>query len=177
LLVKLSITERDSLIEIKCCATIGARNYPTLAVCRIPRSVSRFALFQTECRKCLHPQERIGQKKWSGYFIYQWNASSVARGMFVARLIQQNRDGQRQISSSEGRTMAMRRGSEGGRHVDTTLGDLIAAVTEEVTSVTGNTASTSQLVSDVLQDLFRARRARFKRSSRLAFWLFLKWLL
>jgi hypothetical protein len=66
--------------------------------------------------------------------------------------------------------MSMKRaGRNGGKHVDTTLGELIAAVTEEVRSVTGNTGSTNQLVSDVLQDLFRARRARFKRTSRLAF--------
>jgi hypothetical protein len=53
------------------------------------------------------------------------------------------------------------------RKVDTTLGDLIAAVTDEVSPLTSTTAKTNILVSYILNDLFVTRRVRLKQKSSL----------
>ena len=55
----------------------------------------------------------------------------------------------------------------GAKHFETTLGGLVAAVSDEIASVTGDTPTTRRLVSYILQDLFQSRRARFKRHPRL----------
>ncbi len=44
-----------------------------------------------------------------------------------------------------------------------TLGDLIAAVTEEVSPLTRGSANTNILVSYILRDLFAMRRVRLKK--------------
>jgi hypothetical protein len=49
------------------------------------------------------------------------------------------------------------------KHIDTTLGDLIAAVTDEVMPIAGNQANADALVSYILNDLLIARRVRMKR--------------
>jgi len=49
------------------------------------------------------------------------------------------------------------------KHIDTTLGDLIAAVTDEVMPIAGNQANADALVSYILNDLLVARRVRMKR--------------
>ena len=61
----------------------------------------------------------------------------------------------------------MRAARHGTKRIETTLGELVAAVTEETASVTGNTNSTNALVSYILQDLFLSRRVRLKKHSRL----------
>jgi hypothetical protein len=43
-----------------------------------------------------------------------------------------------------------------------TLGDLIAAVTDEVSPLTGGAAKTNILVSYIVRDLFASRRVRLK---------------
>jgi hypothetical protein len=50
---------------------------------------------------------------------------------------------------------------------DTTLGELIVAVTDEVAPLTTNRTTTNALVSYILQDLFLKRRARLKKRSAL----------
>jgi hypothetical protein len=54
------------------------------------------------------------------------------------------------------------------KKISSTLGDLIAAVTEEVTRVTGDTERTEILVSYVLADLFAKGRVRLRKGSALA---------
>jgi len=44
-----------------------------------------------------------------------------------------------------------------------TLGDLIAAVTEEISPLTRGSVNTNFLVSYIVKDLFAKRRVRFKR--------------
>ncbi len=53
------------------------------------------------------------------------------------------------------------------RKIDTTLGDLIAAVTDEVSPLTSTRAKTNILVSYILNDLFVTRRVRLKQKSSL----------
>ena len=53
------------------------------------------------------------------------------------------------------------------RKIDTTLGDLIAAVTDEVSPLTSTSAKTNILVSYILNDLFVTRRVRLKQKSSL----------
>ena len=53
------------------------------------------------------------------------------------------------------------------RKVDTTLGDLIAAVTDEVSPLTSTRTKTNILVSYILNDLFVTRRVRLKQKSSL----------
>jgi len=55
----------------------------------------------------------------------------------------------------------------GKKQIHTTLGELIAAVTEEVLPVTGSRANANALVSYILSDLFMARRVRLRRRSAL----------
>jgi hypothetical protein len=55
----------------------------------------------------------------------------------------------------------------GKKQINTTLGELIAAVTEEVMPVAGNRANANALVSYILNDLFSARRVRLRRRSAL----------
>jgi len=50
---------------------------------------------------------------------------------------------------------------------NTTLGDLIAAVTDEVSPLTRDPANTNRLVSYILRDLFAQKRIRLKRRSTL----------
>lgn len=47
--------------------------------------------------------------------------------------------------------------------IDTTLGDLIAAVTDEVMPIAGSQANANALVSYILNDLIVARRVRIKK--------------
>jgi hypothetical protein len=49
----------------------------------------------------------------------------------------------------------------------TTLGDLIAAVTDEVSTLTRGAAKTNLLVSYIVRDLFATRRVRLKRRTAL----------
>jgi len=49
----------------------------------------------------------------------------------------------------------------------TTLGDLIAAVTDEVSPVTRGNGNTNILVSYIVKDLFATRRVRLKRRTIL----------
>jgi hypothetical protein len=51
----------------------------------------------------------------------------------------------------------------GRKQINTTLGELIAAVTEEVLPVAGNRANANALVCYILSDLFTARRVRLTR--------------
>ena len=44
-----------------------------------------------------------------------------------------------------------------------TLGDLIAAVTDEVSPLTGGAPNTNVLVSYIVRDLFATRRVRLKK--------------
>ena len=53
------------------------------------------------------------------------------------------------------------------KQIDTTLGDLIAAVTDEVMPIAGSEANADALVSYILNDLIVARRLRMKK--RFAF--------
>ena len=51
--------------------------------------------------------------------------------------------------------------------VNTTLGELIFAVTEEVAPLKADQTTTNALVSYVVQDLFLKRRVRLKKKSHL----------
>ena len=53
----------------------------------------------------------------------------------------------------------------GKKSIDTTLGDLIAAVTDEVMPLAGNQANADALVSYILNDLFFAKRIRLRKRS------------
>jgi hypothetical protein len=53
------------------------------------------------------------------------------------------------------------------RSIDTTLGELIAAVTDEVMPLAGNQANTDALVSYIVNDLLVAKRVRLRRRSAL----------
>lgn len=48
------------------------------------------------------------------------------------------------------------------RKINTTLGDLIVAVTDEVSPFTSSAAKTNILVSYILNDLFETRRIRLR---------------
>jgi hypothetical protein len=48
----------------------------------------------------------------------------------------------------------------------TTLGELIVAVTDEVRPLTRNAANTGVIVSLIVQDLFRRRRVRLQKRTR-----------
>jgi hypothetical protein len=58
-------------------------------------------------------------------------------------------------------------GMRAKKQVNTTLGDLIAAVTDEVMPIAGNQANADALVSYILNDLLIAKRVRMKK--RFAF--------
>jgi hypothetical protein len=49
------------------------------------------------------------------------------------------------------------------RRINTTLGELIAAVTDEVMPIAGNQANADALVSYILNDLLVARRMKIKK--------------
>jgi hypothetical protein len=51
------------------------------------------------------------------------------------------------------------------KQINTTLGDFIAAVTDEVMPLAGNQANADALVSYILNDLLIARRMRLKKRS------------
>jgi len=53
------------------------------------------------------------------------------------------------------------------KRVNTTLGELIVAVTDQVPPLTGNRVTTNALVSYILQDLFLKRRVRLRKRSAL----------
>jgi hypothetical protein len=55
----------------------------------------------------------------------------------------------------------------GRNEIKTTLGDLIAAVTDEVSPLTDSSIKTDILVSYILNDLLATRRVRFKNRSAL----------
>ena len=55
----------------------------------------------------------------------------------------------------------------GKKHINTTLGELIAAVTDEVMPIAGNQANADALVSYILNDLLVAKRLKL-RSPRAA---------
>ena len=55
----------------------------------------------------------------------------------------------------------------GRNEIRTTLGDLIAAVTDEVSPLTDSSIKTDILVSYILNDLLATRRVRFKNRSAL----------
>ena len=50
--------------------------------------------------------------------------------------------------------------------IDTTLGDLIVAVTDEVKPLASNPTNANILVFRILQDLFARRRVRLKKRSK-----------
>lgn len=52
------------------------------------------------------------------------------------------------------------------RRIDTTLGELIVAITDEVMPVAGNKANANALVSYILHELFTARRLRLRKRAR-----------
>ena len=49
------------------------------------------------------------------------------------------------------------------KRIDTTLGELIAAVTDEVMPLAGNQANADALVSYIVNDLFEAKRIKLRR--------------
>ena len=49
------------------------------------------------------------------------------------------------------------------KQIDTTLGELIVAVTDEVMPIAGNRANANALASLILNDLFATRRVRLRR--------------
>jgi hypothetical protein len=53
------------------------------------------------------------------------------------------------------------------KRVNTTLGELIVAVTDQVAPLTADRVTTSALVSYILQDLFLKRRVRLRKRSAL----------
>jgi hypothetical protein len=53
------------------------------------------------------------------------------------------------------------------KELNTTLGDLIAAITDEVTRVAGATEQTEALVSYVVADLFASGQVRLQKDSVL----------
>jgi hypothetical protein len=53
------------------------------------------------------------------------------------------------------------------KEMSTTLGDLVAAVTDEVTRITGDTERTDVLVSYVVADLFASGQVRWQKDSVL----------
>jgi hypothetical protein len=53
------------------------------------------------------------------------------------------------------------------KKIDTTLGELIAAVTDEVMPLAGNRANANALVSYILQDLLVAKRLKLKSRGAL----------
>ena len=53
------------------------------------------------------------------------------------------------------------------KRINTTLGDLIAAVTDEVMPIAGNQANADALVSYILNDLLRARKAKLANRAAL----------
>lgn len=55
----------------------------------------------------------------------------------------------------------------GKKSIDTTLGELIAAVTDEVMPVAGDQANADALVSYILNDLLVAKRVRLRKRSTL----------
>ena len=52
--------------------------------------------------------------------------------------------------------------------IDTTLGDLIVAVTDEVKTLASNSTNANILVFRILQDLFARKRVRLKKRSKRA---------
>jgi hypothetical protein len=54
------------------------------------------------------------------------------------------------------------------KQINTTLGELIAAVTDEVLPVAGSRANAHALVSYILTDLFATRRVRLRRRTAAA---------
>jgi len=52
------------------------------------------------------------------------------------------------------------------KSIDTTLGELIAAVTDEVMPVAGDQANADALVSYIVNDLFVAKRVRLRKRRR-----------
>ncbi|HYY24582.1 MAG TPA: hypothetical protein VE689_03755 [Candidatus Udaeobacter sp.] len=52
--------------------------------------------------------------------------------------------------------------------IDTTLGDLIVAVTDEVKPLASNPTNANILVFRILQDLFARKRVRLKKRSKRA---------
>jgi hypothetical protein len=53
------------------------------------------------------------------------------------------------------------------RSIDTTLGELIAAVTDEVMPLAGSQANADALVSYIVNDLLVAKRVRLRKRSAL----------
>jgi hypothetical protein len=53
------------------------------------------------------------------------------------------------------------------KHINTTLGELIAAVTDEVMPIAGNQANADALVSYILNDLLVAKRVKIKKRMAL----------
>jgi hypothetical protein len=53
------------------------------------------------------------------------------------------------------------------KRVNTTLGELIVAVTDQVAPLAANRVTTNALVSYILQDLFLKRRVRLSKRSAL----------
>ena len=51
--------------------------------------------------------------------------------------------------------------------IDTTLGELISVVTDEVMPIAGNQANADALVSYILNDLLVAKRVRLRKRSAL----------
>lgn len=51
--------------------------------------------------------------------------------------------------------------------IDTTLGELISVVTDEVMPIAGNQANADALVSYILNDLLVAKRVRLRKRSTL----------
>jgi hypothetical protein len=54
-----------------------------------------------------------------------------------------------------------------GKRFNTTLGDLIVAVTDEIAPLAADRTTTNALVSYILQDLFLKRRIRLRKRSAM----------
>lgn len=53
------------------------------------------------------------------------------------------------------------------KQINTTLGELIAAVTDEVTPIAGSQANADALVSYIVNDLLIAKRVKLRRGGSL----------
>lgn len=53
------------------------------------------------------------------------------------------------------------------KQINTTLGELIAAVTDEVMPIAGNQANADALVSYIVNDLLMAKRVRLRKRASL----------
>jgi hypothetical protein len=70
-------------------------------------------------------------------------------------------------SQENARTRRKSKNMRSEKRLNITLGELIAAVTEEVAPLRADRTTTNALVSYIVQDLFLKRRVRLRRKSNL----------